>query len=50
MEADELQSVCVDRAFHPHHGRGGGRENERDLNPGYEALFFSPRLAANQHK
>ena len=40
MEVDESQSVCGDKAFHPHRGRGGGRGCERDLNPEYAALFL----------
>lgn len=40
MEVDESQSVCVDKAFHPHHGRGGGHGCEPDLNPEYVVLFL----------
>ena len=50
MEVDESQSVCGDKAFHPHRGRGGGHGCVRDRVQGFEVLFFLTRFAANQHK
>ena len=50
MEVDESQSVCVDKAFHPHHGRGGGHECVLNQVQGFEVLFFVTRFAANKQK
>lgn len=40
MAISELRNGDVDKAFHPHHGHGGGRECERDPFPELEALFL----------
>ena len=40
MAVNELQNGGAGKAFHQHHGRGGGHVCERDPFPAPETLFL----------